>query len=571
MSTAETDVSREVLEVDVLYVGAGPANLASAYRLAQLVADSDLPEAPMIAIIEKSADIGQHILSGAVLDPRALRELIPDFDSARPFRTPVTDDRLLFLTETGKIQAPFLPPMMRNHGKYVVSLNEVVVWLAEKVGEMGVQIFPGFAGAEMLYDGDRVVGVRTGDKGVDREGQRKPNFEPGIDIHAKVTVLGEGARGSLCKKLFAEKEMHGAHPQVYATGVKEIWETPAGRLAPGSVIHTLGWPNRRDEFGGGFVYQLDETRTIVGHVLGLDYRDPFADPHAKLQQLKTHPAIAPLLEGGRMEKYGAATIPEGGLYAMSELVGDGVLVVGDSAGFLNGMRLKGIHLGMKSGMMAAEAILKALRSSDSSAATLSTYRRLFESSWALQEMRSARNFHQAFQGGMWAGLFHSGLQMLTGGRGLKDPWYAPPGHEHMRTVQEFYGREYSPPTADGSLAVAGGVPRPERSFDGKLSFDKNTCVYHGDTSHEEDQPCHLRILDPDVCQSRCTQEYGNPCQHFCPANVYEWTPGASAGEQNFQINFSNCVHCKTCDIMDPYQIIDWVTPEGGGGPNYSGM
>jgi electron-transferring-flavoprotein dehydrogenase len=562
---------REILEVDVLYVGAGPANLASAYRLAQLVAQSDLAEPPLIAIIEKSADIGQHILSGAVLDPRALAELIPDFASAAPFQTPVTGDQLLFLTESGKLAAPFLPPVLQNHGKYVVSLNEVVLWLTDKVAEMGVQIFPGFAGAEMLYDGDRVIGVRTGDKGIDREGNRKPNFEPGMDIHAKVTVLGEGARGSLCKQLFAEKNMHGPQPQVYATGVKELWEIPEGRLPRGSVMHTLGWPNRRDEFGGGFLYQLTETRAIVGHAIGLDYRDPFADPHHKLQQLKSHPAIAKVLEGGKMEKYGAATIPEGGIYTMPELVGDGVLIVGDSASFLNGMRLKGIHLGMKSGMMAAEAVMDALATGDSSAATLAKYRELFEASWAKQELLTARNFHQAFQGGLWSGLFHSGLQMVTGGRGLKDPWFAPAGHEHMKTVEEFYGSVYSPPTSDSSLAVAGGVTRPERSYDEKLSFDKNTCVYHADTGHEEDQPCHLRITDPDVCVDRCTREYGNPCQHFCPANVYEWTPGDSAGEQKFQINFSNCVHCKTCDIMDPYQVIDWVTPEGGGGPNYAGM
>ncbi len=562
---------REILEVDVLYVGAGPANLASAYRLAQRVTEADSGEAPLIAIIEKSADIGQHILSGAVLDPRAMVELIPDFAAAPPFQTPVCSDQLLFLTERGKFRAPFLPPVLRNHGKYVVSLNEVVRWLADKVSELGVQIFPGFAGAEMLYDGDRVIGVRTGDKGIDREGNRKPNFEAGIDIHAKVTVLGEGARGSLCKKLFAEKNMHGRQPQVYAAGVKEIWEIPEGRLPRGAVIHTMGWPNRRDEFGGGFVYQLTATRVVVGHVLGLDYRDPFADPHYKLQQLKRHPAIAPILEGGQMDKYGAATIPEGGFYSMPQLVGDGVVVVGDSASFLNGMRLKGIHLGMKSGMMAAEAVWEALQSGDSSAARLSRYQELFENSWAWEELRSSRNFHQAFQGGLWSGLVHSGLQMVTKGRGLKDPWLAPAGHEHMKTVEEFYGREYSPPTGDGAAAVVGGIERPQRSFDGELSLDKNTCVYHADTGHEEDQPCHLRILDPAVCTDRCTREYGNPCQHFCPANVYEWTPGAAPGEQEFQVNFSNCVHCKTCDIMDPYQVIDWVTPEGGGGPNFAGM
>lgn len=564
-----SDAARETLEVDVLYVGAGPANLASAYRLAQKVAEGEMSDPPMIAIIEKSADIGHHILSGAVLDPKALRELMPDFESAAPFQTPVSDDKLLFLTEGGKLQAPFLPPVMNNSGKYVVSLSEVVKWMADKVTEMGVQIFPGFAGAEMLYEDGRVVGVRTGDKGIDKEGNPKPNHEPGIDIRAKVTVLGEGARGSLCKKMFAELDMHGQHPQVYAAGVKELWEVPAGRLAPGTVIHTLGWPNKSEEFGGGFLYQMTDTELIVGHVLGLDYHDPFADPHHKMQRLKTHPAIRPLLEGGKMEKYGAATIPEGGYYAMPRLYHDGVMVVGDSGGFLNGMRLKGIHLGMKSGMMAADTIFEALEKGDFGSETLSAYDRRFQDSWAAEELRSARNFHQAFQGGMWSGLFHSGLQMITGGKGLKDPWYAPAGHEEMKQVEEYYGRPYAPPTKDGS--DGSGIPRPAREFDGTLTFDKNTSVYHSDTGHEEDQPCHLVVQDTDICHDRCTREYGNPCQHFCPANVYEWVAGDAPGEQEFQINFSNCVHCKTCDIMDPYQIIDWVTPEGGGGPNFSKM
>ena len=561
--------ARESLEVDVLFVGAGPSNLAAAHRLGQLVQQHNAAGGtqlePMIVMIEKSAEVGHHVLSGAVLDPRALDELIPGFRAeGAPFHTPVTEDHLWYLTAQGGFDAPMVPPPLRNEGKFVVSLSEVAQWLGAKVMEAGIQIFPGFPGATMLYDeAKRVVGVRTGDKGVGRNGQRKPNFEPGIDIRAKVTILGEGARGSLCKQMFAELEMHGRQPQVYAIGVKELWEIPAGRLQPGAVIHTMGWPLKREEFGGGFLYQLSATELIVGLVVGLDYHDPFLDPHARMQEMKHHPRIAKLLEGGKLLKYGAASLPEGGYYSMPQLFHDGVMVVGDSASMLNGMRLKGIHLGMKSGMLAAETAFEALLKNDASKAVLAGYAEKFERSWAREELYAARNFHQGFQGGFYAGLFHAGLQMITGGRGLKDPWYAPAGHEHMETVPEYYGAPYMPV---GSEGVA-GVRRPQRNFDGVLSFDKLTSVYHADTGHEEDQPCHLVVRDLDICHDRCTREYGNPCQHFCPAAVYEWLPGETDGRQRFQINASNCVHCKTCDIMDPYQIIDWITPEGGGGPN----
>ena len=565
-------IQRETLDVDVLFVGAGPANLAAAYKLGQLVAQHNAagrePKLePMIVMIEKSAEVGQHILSGGVLDPRALDELIPGFreEPDAPFRQPVTGDTVLLLTKSGKFKLPFLPPPLRNHGKYIVSLGDVVRWLAPKVLEMGVQIFPGFPGAAMLYDGQRVAGVRTGDKGIDKEGKHKPNFEPGIDLKAKVTVLGEGARGSLCKELFARLGMHSpTHPQVYAIGVKELWEVPEGRLAPGSVLHTMGYPLKNEEFGGAFLYAISATQVSLGLVIGLDYRDPFLDPQERLQALKAHPHFRALLAGGKLLHYGAATLPEGGYYSMPKLFHDGVMVVGDSAAFLNGMRLKGIHLGMKSGMLAAETIYDALCKGDFSAGSLAAYHRRFEQSWAKAELWSARNFHQAFQSGLYRALFHTGLQMFTGGRGLRDPWPAPAGHEHMRQVQDYYARPYA--RANGGKGAAPQKLAP----DGTLTFDKLTDVYHSDTGHEENQPCHLVVRDLDLCHSRCTREYGNPCQHFCPANVYEWLP-QEGGAQTFQINFSNCVHCKTCDIMDPYQIIDWVTPEGGGGPRYAHM
>jgi electron-transferring-flavoprotein dehydrogenase len=573
---AMSDDVREALEVDVLFVGAGPANLASALRLAQLIenhnATASSPISPMIAMIEKGAEVGDHVLSGAVLDPRAMDELLPEFRSeCEGFATPVSGDQLWFLTERGGFRVPFLPPVMRNEGKFVVSLSGLTRWLGEKVSARGVQIFPGFPGSGLLYsEGGAVRGVRTGHKGIDRDGNKKPNFEPGIDIEAKVTVLGEGSRGSLAKDLFARNEMHGQNPQVYGIGVKELWEIPAGRVKPGTVMHTMGWPLRTEEFGGAFVYALSDTELIVGLVIGLDYRDPFLDPHARLQQLKQNPKIRPMLEGGKLLKYGAATLPEGGYYAMPCLFGDGVLVTGDSAGFLNGMRLKGIHLGMKSGMLAAETILESLLREDSTSKVLGKYADRFEASWAKEELFGARNFHQAFQGGLYQGLFHSGLQMVSGGRGLRDEWYAPAGHEHLETVEEYYGKPYAVPRREGEPVADGVAPLPFAA-DGNLTFDKLTSVYHADTGHEENQPCHLVVTDPDICHSRCTREYGNPCQHFCPAAVYEWLPGEEPGAQKFQINFSNCVHCKTCDVMDPYQVIDWVTPEGGGGPNFSRM
>jgi len=559
---------RESLEVDVLFVGAGPANLAAAYHLACKVEEHNASGQdrlePMIAVIEKSAEVGDHILSGAVLDPRALEEMLPDFREAAPFQTPVSEDKLLFLTEKGAWKAPVIPPPMDNRGKFIVSLSDMVKWMAEKVGEKGVQIFPGFPGREMLYDEEgAVVGVRTGDKGIDKEGNRKPNYEPGVDLKAKVTVLGEGARGSLCKELFAEKEMHGRQPMVYGIGVKEIWEVPEGRVRKGQVIHSLGWPLKPEEYGGSWLYALSDTRVSVGLVVGLDYHDPFLDPHARMQRLKTHPSFAKLLEGGKLLKYGAASIPEGGYWTMPRLYHDGVMVVGDSASFLNGMRLKGIHLAMKSGMLAAETLVEALAAGDASAGVLAGYDRRFRESWAHEELYGVRNFHQAFQGGLWKGLFHVGLQMISGGRGLKDPWSAPAGHEEMVPVEDYYGKPY-------------GEARPgTMEFDGELTFDKLSSVYHADTGHEENQPCHLVVTDPDLCFERCTREYGNPCQHFCPAAVYEWLPREQPEERgrrwDFKINFSNCVHCKTCDIMDPYQVIEWVTPEGGGGPRFSQM
>jgi electron-transferring-flavoprotein dehydrogenase len=564
------DIERESLEVDVLFVGAGPASLAGALRLRQLVnAHNERAgvgggkkfDELSIAVIEKGREVGAHAISGAVMDIRPLKELLPNYaELGAPLESIVTEEDVSYLTKTKKIKAPIIPPPLNNHGKYVVSLNKLVRWLGPVVEAAGVDLFPEFPGAEVLYDGDRVIGVRTGDKGVNKEGEPKDNFEPGVNILAKVTVFGEGARGSLTKKLVERLKLDaGRNPQVYAAGVKEIWELPKGRVKPGFVMHTLGYPLPADTFGGGFIYGMQNDLLDIGLVVGLDYRHPHTDPHRLFQEFKSHPAIAAMLDGGKMLYYGAKTIPEGGYFSQPKYYGEGFCIVGDAASFLNSQRLKGIHLAMQSGMFAAQAIYEALVAERYDEAQMKRFEQLARESYIEKELYEVRNFHQAFEGGRWRGLVESGLQYLTGGRGLRgDLRTAKAGHEHMRTLEETFGR-----------TPAGGrdVPDPPPvKYDNKLTFDKLTDVYRSGTEHAEDQPSHLKILDPNVCVERCTKEYGNPCQHFCPAAVYEVEE--VDGGRRPKVNFSNCVHCKTCDIMDPYQIIDWVTPEGGGGPNY---
>lgn len=554
------NIERESLEVDVLFVGAGPASLAGALRLRQLLKADEKRKDLSIAVIEKGSEVGSHIISGAVMDIRPLAELLPDYkERGAPLESEVTEEDVSYLTSTRKLRSPIIPPPLNNHGKYVVSLNKVIRWLGPIVEEAGVDIFPAFAGDQVLYDGDRVIGVRTGDKGIDREGHRKPNFEPGVDVLAKVTVFGEGSRGSLVKKLTQKLQLdRGRNPQVYAAGVKEIWELPGGRVKPGFVMHTLGYPLPGDTFGGGFVYGMQHDLLDVGLVTGLDYRNPFTDPHALFQQFKQHPAIAAMLEGGKMLHYGAKTIPEGGYFSQPKYYGNGFLIAGDAASFLNSQKLKGIHMAMKSGMLAAQAIYEALVADRYDEAQLRRFRELVQESYIEKELLEVRNFHQAFEHGRLVGLVESGLQYLTGGRGIRGNLEAEAGHLRMQKLEDIYGWEPK------SVSEVPG-PRPVK-YDNKLTFDKVTDVYRSGTAHDEDQPPHLKILDTNICIERCTKEYGNPCQYFCPAAVYE-IEVAGAGRVP-KLNFSNCVHCKTCDISDPYQIIDWVTPEGGGGPNY---
>jgi electron-transferring-flavoprotein dehydrogenase len=559
-------VEREVLEFDVQFVGAGPAGLAGAIHLANLIEKHDQAIAAgapgraigetAIAVLEKSAEVGAHGFSGAIMDPRGMRELMPDFlERGCPVAAEVTGDDVYILTGTGQFRLPFLPPALENHGNFIVSLADLAKWMSGIAEEKGVLIATETPASSPLLEGGRVTGVRTGDKGVARDGSHKGTYQPGADCVAKATVLCEGPRGTVARQLERALGLTvGRDPQVYATGVKELWEVPAGQARKGRVIHTMNWPLPASTFGGGFIYGMSDSLWAVGFCTGLDAADPTSDPHGNLQRFKTHPLVSPLLAGGKPVAYGAKAIPEGGWFAMPKLSADGMLLCGDAGGFLNGGRLKGIHLAIKSGMLAAETLFECLLAADFSRDKLAGYETRVASSWAGEELRSMRNFHQAFDGGLWQALPRTGFQMFFGGRDpLGDRLTGHAGHERMKPLRAVH---------------PAGKPEPLKP-DGQLTFDKLADVYLSGTMHDEDQPVHLLVADTSVCATRCRTEYGNPCQHFCPAAVYEMVPDeAKAGELKLRINASNCVHCKTCDIADPYQIITWTTPEGGGGPNY---
>ncbi|GJM22532.1 MAG: dehydrogenase [Planctomycetota bacterium] len=556
---------REVLDVDVLFVGAGPAGLSGALHLQKLIATHNAEaaesggtplEEPFVAVVEKADTVGAHTISGAVVDPRGLDELIPDWREQEAPLVPVTRDDIRFLTKKKALPFPH-PPWMKNTGFVTGSLNDLARWLGEKAEAAEVNVFGGFPASELIIEDGVVKGVITNDKGVSASGEQKPNFEPGVEIRAKLTVFCDGSRGHLTKRLVKHFGTEGENPQVYETGVKETWEVPGAKEHVGRVLHTLGWPLGLGIFGGSFVYWIGGDLITIGLVVGLDTEDPNMDIHDEFQRFKTHPAIAELLKGGTRLNYGAKSLPAGGYWSMPRPWVPGALLAGDSLGTLNTARLKGVHGAIKSGMLAAQTALKVLVADDASEAVVSGYESALKESWLGKELYKFRNFHQAVAHGLnpIAGL-HVGLQLITGGRGVRERYPQKAGHEHMKkkgTVKPRHDEPFKP--------------------DGVLTFDKLTNVFFSGTKHEEDQPCHLVVtVDAEHCATTCAEEYGNPCQHFCPAAVYEMVgdDARSDGREKLQINFSNCVHCKTCDIMDPYQVIEWVTPEGGG-PAYQNL
>ena len=543
-------MERESMEFDVVIVGAGPSGLSTAIRLRQLCAErgSDLS----ICIVEKGSEVGAHILSGAVLEPRSLDELFPDWkDRGAPLHTPAREDRFLFLTEGGAVRLP-TPPQMHNDGNYIISLGNLCRWLGEQAEALDVSIFPGFPASEVLYREDgSVKGVATQDMGVGRDGKPKASFEPGVELHARITVFAEGCRGHLTKSLFERFDLRaGVDPQTYGIGIKELWEIDSAQHQQGLIVHTLGWPLDRSTYGGSFLYHLEDNQVAVGFVVGLDYTNPHLSPFEEFQRFKTHPKIRPTFESGRRIAYGARAINEGGIQSIPKITFPGGLLVGDTAGFLNVPKIKGTHTAMKSGITAAEAIFDAL-SDGSSGSEITDYRSRLEGSWLWDELHRVRNLRPSFRWGLWGGMLYSGLDtyVLRG----KAPWtlHHHADHAALKKASECPRIAY---------------PKP----DGAVSFDRNSSVFLSNTNHEEDQPVHLTLKDDSVPIAVNLAEYDAPEQRYCPAGVYEIVHEGEDGPR-LQINAQNCVHCKTCDIKDPMQNIHWVAPEGGGGPNYPNM
>jgi electron-transferring-flavoprotein dehydrogenase len=562
-----SEIERESMEVDILFVGAGPATLASAIHLMNQVEAHNRAaektgtppiEPPTVLVLEKSANVGDHMLSGAVMNPRAIRELVPDFE-AQGFPTEHVCDYAGFWVfhPKGKLSVPIVPPNFQKKGYHVVSLNKVARWLGERAEAAGVEVYPGFAGDELLVEGGRVVGVRTGDMGVDRDGKPKPTFQPGMDIFAKVTVLGEGVRGSLSKQLIDRFELAGRNPQTFETGVKEIWRINPEKHRPGRVVHGMCFPEILSGFHGMWLYDMQDNLISYGFVTLLESESPSCDPHLAAQKFKTNPWMRALLEDAELVRYGAKCIPTGGLYAMPKLYTDGALLVGDSASFCNAQNLAGIHMAMKSGMLAAETLVDALSAQDFTSKLLGGYAERFRSSWAWDEHYKARNFGPSVERGTFFFALNEPIRMLTGGRGIKDEMESQAGHRHMKRLAQL------PPAKR---------QKDPFEFDGKITFSKEHLVGFSGTQHEADQPSHLVVADTDLCSDVCAEEYGNPCENFCPAAVYEMVPDTERpGRKKLFIHHENCVHCKTCDIADPYQVITWTPPEGGEGPDYTQM
>jgi len=549
----EGQTEREAMEFDVVIVGAGPAGLSAAIRLRQLAQQTG--QDVSVCVIEKGSEVGAHILSGAALETRALDELIPDWkEKGAPLDTPAGKDSFLFLTETGSFRMP-TPPQMKNHGNYIVSLGNVCRWLAEQAEALGAEIYPGFAAAEVLYrDDGSVKGIATGDMGITKSGERGPNYQPGIELHGRQTLFAEGCRGSLTKTLFDRFDLRAdCQDQTYAIGIKELWEVEPENSKPGTIVHTTGWPLDSSAYGGSFLYHLQGNQVSIGFVIGLDYTNPHLSPYMEFQRFKHHPAIRPILEGGRRIAYGARALNEGGFQSIPKLTFPGGMLIGCGAGFLNVPKIKGTHTAMKSGMVAAEAVHAALAQGDAAPGEIAAYGEDIRKSWVWDELKQVRNIRPSFKWGFWAGLVYSALDTyLFAGRA---PWTLKHhGPDHLATKKAA-----DCPSID--------YPAP----DGTISFDRLTNVSFSSTNHEEDQPAHLTLKDTTVPISVNLAEFDAPEQRYCPAGVYEIVTDEGGDNPQLQINAQNCVHCKTCDIKDPTQNINWVVPEGGGGPNYPNM
>ena len=565
-------VSRDTMDVDVLIVGGGAAGLSCAYKVASDIEKYNasiesgetkgekIPE-QMIVVLEKGPEIGAHSFSGAVLNPKALQELIPNFKELNcPLDAEVNKDAVYYLGKKSAFKLPIVPPPFHNKGNFIISLSKFNRWLALQCEAKGINIFPGFAAVEALYDGDKVVGVRTGDKGRDKNGLPKANFEPGLILKAKTTIFADGTRGSMFKQVAKKLNLRdGKNLEVFEEGVKEIIQMPAGTVEAGKVIHTLGFPLDKS-IGGTFIYTIPGDKIILGLVAYLDSKDPLLDPHRELQKLKTHPFIADMIKGGKVVAYGGKTLPAGGWFSMPKLYGHGFMVCGDSASMVDVQKLKGIHLAMKSGMSAAEVALEAIKKQDSSESILKGYEAKIRSSYVKKELYRVRNFHQTLSKGVFVSLPFIALQEVTGGRGLFDniKVHASDAKTTLK-VKDIWGSE-------GLLAAENQLPKP----DGDLFFDKLGSVYLTGTSHDEESPNHLKLRNGDICRTICEPQYKSPCNLFCPAKVYEMIPAQKhPGQYDLQINYTNCIHCQTCDIKCPFENIDWTVPEGGGGPKYT--
>ena len=566
------NTENQIVETDILIIGGGPAGLAAAIHFSDLIRQHN--EAVQmgslagekltlnVMLLEKAHAIGNHTLSGAVINPVSLRQLLPGVaDKDMPFESPVLNDEIRFFTQDKSFRLPFQPPYMSNRGNYISCLGRVVCWLAGIAEKKGAQIFTGFSGCELIFENGKVVGVRTGASGIDKQGTPLPNYQPPTDVRAKITILAEGTRGYLAKALIKQLGLSKNHnPQIYSLGVKEVWKVPEGTFPAGQVIHTLGYPLGFNQFGGGFIYGLGNDLVAVGLAVGLDYSDPTFDIHHALQIYKKHPFILRILKDGKIARYGAKTIPEGGFFAMPQFYHDNVMLIGDSAGFTAMPSLKGVHLAIQSGMLAAKTAFDAIKKNNTSSDQLSIYEEHFKKSPAYQELYAVRNFRQSFKTNLFLGMLQFGAQISTGGRGLSfsGRLSAEADYRHCRPIKELKGRGFLERNKDRLL------------FDNKITLDKEADLFYSGTRHNEEQPSHIVVPSADLCQE-CIEKYNAPCQRFCPSKVFEIITNSKTGKKELILHPSNCLHCKTCDIKDPFENAIWQPPYGGDGPRYENM